>query len=79
MRFHRYDRRTTTFDLPTAEVAVMFCASDWADMPWPVDAKLRAFLTNPVGPVNAGWTDQHAFDRLVDAVLTRRLARRGGR
>ncbi len=82
MRFHRPSATATTvtFVLPVDRVAAMFCSSEFADAPWLLDLRLRAFLTNPVGPINARWDDQAAFDQLVDAVLTHRLqARRAAR
>ncbi len=82
MRFHRPNPTgaTVTFVLPVERVAAMFCSSEFAFAPWLLDLRIRAILTNPVGPINARWDDQAAFDQLVDAVLTHRLQmRRAGR
>lgn len=58
MKFWKNNRLDAEFDLPEAEVARLFAESPWADHPWPLDRRLRAFLTDPGGPVSAMWEDQ---------------------
>jgi len=70
MKFWKNNRLDGEFDLPEAEVARLFAKSPWADHPWPLDRRLRAFLTDPGGPVSAVWEDQAAYEevrRLIQA------------
>jgi hypothetical protein len=64
MKFWKNNRLDAEFDLPEAEVARLFAESEWADNPWPLDRRLRAFLTDPAGPVSAVWDDEDAYQEV---------------
>ncbi len=72
MKFWKNNRLDAEFDMPTEQVADLFAASEWADVPWLIDRALRGFLTDQAGPVSAVWDDEQAFDELVELVLTQR-------
>lgn len=70
MKFWKNNRLDAEFDMPTADVARLFAQSTWAGQPWPLDRRLRAFLTDPSGPVSAVWDDEDAYEelrRLIEA------------
>jgi len=84
MKFWKNNRLDAEFDLPIEQVAAMFAESTWADVPWLIDRRLCAFLTDTDGPVSAVWDDREAYDQLVDLVLAderrqRHAAIRAGR
>ena len=56
MKFWKNNRLDVEFDMPVPGVARLFTESTWADHPWPLDRRLRVFLTAPAGPISAGMT-----------------------
>jgi hypothetical protein len=52
------------------DIAAGFHASPWADHPWPLDRKLRAYLTAPEaeGGLQSIWVDDEAYDRIAELV-----------
>ncbi len=77
MKFWKNNRLDAEFDLPIEQVAVLFARSKWAGLPWLIDRRLCAFLTDTDGPISAVWNDQASYDQLVDLILAneRRQAR----
>jgi hypothetical protein len=61
LKFWKDNQADAGFDLPEAEVARLFSESRWAGHPWPLERRLRAFLTDPNGPISAVWEDEAAF------------------
>ena len=69
MKFWKNNRIDAEFDLPVEQLAVMFAESRWAGVPWLIDRRVCAFLTDTDGPVSAVWDDQQAYEQLVDLIL----------
>jgi hypothetical protein len=69
MKFWKNNRIDAEFDLPVEQLAVMFAESRWADVPWLIDRRVCAFLTDTDGPVSAVWDDQQSYEQLVDLIL----------
>jgi hypothetical protein len=69
MKFWKNNRIDAEFDLPVEQLADMFCQSKWAGVPWLIDRRVCAFLTDTDGPVSAVWDDQQAYERLIELVL----------
>ncbi len=69
MKFWKNNRLDAEFDLPIAEVAVLFAGSKWAAVPWLIDRRMCAFLTDTDGPISAVWDDQASYEALVDLAL----------
>jgi hypothetical protein len=80
VRFWKNNRLDAEFDMDVADVARMFANSAWAEVLWPTDRKLRAFLTDPAGPISAVFDTDETYAQLVDLVLEsqRRPADRSG-
>ena len=66
MIFWKNSRLDAQFENPAAEVAALFAASAWAGPghDWPLDRRLRAFLTETDGPISAVWDDEAAYGEL---------------
>jgi hypothetical protein len=64
--FWKNNRLDAQFENPAAEVAALFAASAWAGPghDWPLDRRLRAFLTETDGPISAVWDDEAAYGEL---------------
>jgi hypothetical protein len=69
VKFWKNNRLDATFDLPVEQLAVMFAESPWAGVPWLIDRRVCAFLTDTDGPVSAVWDDQQSYEQLVDLAL----------
>jgi hypothetical protein len=69
MKFWKNNRLDAEFDLPIEQLAVLFAQSKWAGVPWLIDRRMCAFLTDSDGPVSAVWDDQTSYNALVDLVL----------
>ncbi len=73
MRLWRDNSIDGEWDLPEEEIARRFLASDWADVAWPLDRALRAFMTDKgKGGLSSVWEDGAAYDRVFDIVLQAR-------
>jgi hypothetical protein len=69
VKFWKNNRIDAEFDLPVEELAAMFLESKWAGVPWLIDRRVCAFLTDTDGPVAAVWDDQASYEQLVDLAL----------
>jgi hypothetical protein len=69
MKFWKNNRVDAEFEISIEDLAVMFGQSRWAGVPWLIDRRVCAFLTDTDGPVSAGWDDQQSYERLVELVL----------
>lgn len=70
MRFRKEGHSGTEFDLSIEEVAALYGASPWATTSLPLGTKLRAFVSDPAGPVNATWHDEEDdYLRLMVMIL----------
>jgi len=76
MKFWKNNRLDAEFDMPAAEVARLFAESAWADHPWPLDRRLRAFLADPGGPISAVWDDEDAYEEVRQLVQAAERQRR---
>jgi hypothetical protein len=64
--FWKNNRLDAQFEMAAAEVAALFAASAWAGPghDWPLDRRLRAFLTETDGSISAVWDDEGAYGEL---------------
>lgn len=75
MRLWRNNRLDAEFTRPIGHLAEQFRDSPWADVPWPVERAVAAFLVDSEGPVSAVWdSTAGSFEQLVDAILEHRMA-----
>jgi hypothetical protein len=68
MKFWRNTRLDDVFDVPLGELIDGFLASHLADVPLPLDLRLRLFLTDPDGPVNGVWDSDDDYQQLYGAL-----------
>lgn len=56
MRFYKTNRADDPgFEVPVEEVARLYGASKWRATGWPTERAVRAFLTDPDGPIGGRW------------------------
>jgi hypothetical protein len=75
MKFWKNNRIDAEFETAIEELADMFLESKWAGVPWLIDRRVCAFLTDTDGPVSAVWDDQQAYEQLVDLILAQQRRR----
>jgi len=71
MRLWRDNSIDGEWELPEDEIARQFLASGWAEITWPLDRALRAFMTDKAG-LSSVWEDIAAYDRVFDIVMQAR-------
>lgn len=72
MKLWKDNRIDQEWELVEEEIADRFLASKWADAeawPWPLDRRLRAFMTEKDDGLSSVWTDEAAYERVVGIIL----------
>ena len=65
MRFWRNNRLDGEFEMAPERVVEMFEQSPWWSVDTSLDRNLRAFLTDPAGPISAVWDNENDYDDLL--------------
>jgi hypothetical protein len=71
MKFWKNNRSDREWEMPIEEIADLYMASDWPDVPMLTERKLRSFMTDPVGPISSVWEDEAEFARLLQMLIDR--------
>lgn len=68
MRLWRNNRIDGEYEMAETDIAAAYFDSEYATIPWPLDRKVRAFMTATDG-LSSVWLDEGSYERVIDAIL----------
>jgi len=70
MKFWKDNRIDGEYDMTVDQIAEGFLASGWAEIEWPSERKLAAYLGDRAGGgLSSTWEDRLTFNAVVDRII----------
>lgn len=68
MKLWKNNRLDSEYEMSEEDIARGFLASSYAEIPWPLDRKLRLFMASKDG-LSSVWVDDDAYNTVAELVI----------